>query len=119
VSGLERPRRGSFVAELTLNDVREIYELRAALESRAARLIIERDHREALSELGVQQAGLLNVFLRLEIKTQYETLAGILDEHVELFRDLNSGDGHRAEAGCDRHMREALERVTNMLEHGA
>jgi DNA-binding GntR family transcriptional regulator len=67
----------------------------------------------------VQVAGLLNVFLRLEIKTQYETLAGILDEHVELFRDLNSGDGHRAEAGCDRHMREALERVTNMLEHGA
>ncbi|HWF34097.1 MAG TPA: GntR family transcriptional regulator [Solirubrobacteraceae bacterium] len=154
---IERPRRGSFVAELTLDDVREIYELRAALESRAARLLIERDDREALVELGViveamkaatgtddreafaeldarfhaelcrlsgnqrlhrafvQQAGLLNVFLRLEIKTQYRTLAGILAEHVELFADLDSGDRLRAEAGCDRHMREALERVTSML----
>jgi DNA-binding GntR family transcriptional regulator len=156
---IERPRRGSFVAELTLDDVREIYELRAALESRAARLLIERDDREALAELGViveamkaatevddregfaeldarlhtelcrlsgnrrlhrafvQQAGLLRALLRLEIKTQYRTLTGILEEHVELFADLDSGDSRRAEAACDRHMREALERVTSMLEN--
>ncbi|HWF71944.1 MAG TPA: GntR family transcriptional regulator [Solirubrobacteraceae bacterium] len=158
---IDRPRRGSFVAELTMNDVREIYELRAALEGRAARLLIERDDRAALAELGViidamkaateiddrdgfadldtrfhtelcrlsgnrrlhlafvQQSGLLNVFLQMEIKTQYRTLAGILDEHVELFGDLSSGDGQRAQAGCDRHMAEALERVTNMLGHSA
>ncbi|HWF73664.1 MAG TPA: GntR family transcriptional regulator [Solirubrobacteraceae bacterium] len=158
---IERPRRGSFVAELTLDDVREIYELRAALESRAARLLIERedrgafaeleaiveamtaatriDDREAFAELDgrfhaelcrlsgnrrlhqafVQQSGLLNTFVRMEIKTQYRTLAGILDEHVELFADLSSGHGLRAQEGCERHMREALERVTSMLEHGS
>jgi DNA-binding GntR family transcriptional regulator len=156
---IERPRRGSFVAELTMDDVREIYELRAALEGRAARLLIERDDRAALAALGViieamkaatetderegfadldtrfhaelcrlsgnrrlhaafvQQSGLLSVFLRMEIKTQYRTLSGLLDEHIELFEDLSSGDGQRAEAGCDRHMREALERVTSMLGH--
>ncbi len=35
----EEPRRGTFVVSLTADDVREIYGLRAALESRAARLL--------------------------------------------------------------------------------
>jgi DNA-binding GntR family transcriptional regulator len=47
----ERPRRGTFVAVLTEDDVREIYELRGALESQAARLIVERDDRAALAAL--------------------------------------------------------------------
>jgi DNA-binding GntR family transcriptional regulator len=47
----EEPRRGSFVAELTPDDVREVYELRAALEAQAARLILRRDDDEALGEL--------------------------------------------------------------------
>jgi DNA-binding GntR family transcriptional regulator len=36
----EEPRRGAFVVDLTLDDIREIYDLRAAIEARAARLII-------------------------------------------------------------------------------
>lgn len=48
----EEPRRGSFVAELTVDDVREIYELRGALEGRAARLIIEHDDSGAVDQLG-------------------------------------------------------------------
>src|SRR5215203_3500118 len=36
----EEPRRGSFVVDLTLDDIREIYDLRAAIEGRAARLVI-------------------------------------------------------------------------------
>jgi DNA-binding GntR family transcriptional regulator len=47
----EEPRRGSFVAALTTDDVREIYELRAALESRAARLLIEHDDDAAFARL--------------------------------------------------------------------
>jgi GntR family transcriptional regulator, gluconate operon transcriptional repressor len=35
----EEPRRGTFVVSLTTADVREIYGLRAALESRAARML--------------------------------------------------------------------------------
>lgn len=36
----EEPRRGTFVVSLTTDDVREIYGLRAALEGRAARLLV-------------------------------------------------------------------------------
>jgi GntR family transcriptional regulator of gluconate operon len=47
----EEPRRGAFVVELTAEDIREIYDLRAAVEGRAARLIIERRDLGALDEL--------------------------------------------------------------------
>jgi GntR family transcriptional regulator, gluconate operon transcriptional repressor len=48
----DEPRRGSFVAELSDHDVREIYELRAALEVQAARLLIARDDDAAFARLG-------------------------------------------------------------------
>lgn len=47
----DAPRRGSFVAELTDADVRELYELRAALEARAARLLVERGDEAAFERL--------------------------------------------------------------------
>ncbi len=49
----EEPRRGFFVVDLTVEDVREIYELRAAIEGRAARRIILDRDLAALEELGV------------------------------------------------------------------
>src|SRR6476646_9135645 len=48
----DEPRRGSFVAELTDHDVHEIYELRAALELQAVRLLIARDDDAAFARLG-------------------------------------------------------------------
>jgi DNA-binding GntR family transcriptional regulator len=54
----EEPRRGTFVAAPTVDDVRDLYDLRVAIEARAARLIIEHDDpadietlRAALAEL--------------------------------------------------------------------
>jgi GntR family transcriptional regulator of gluconate operon len=47
----EEPRRGSFVADLTLADIWEIYDLRAAIESRAARNIIINRDTDALDDL--------------------------------------------------------------------
>src|SRR5215204_4419920 len=47
----EEPRRGSFVADLTLDDIWEIYDLRAAIESRAARNIIINRDTDALDDL--------------------------------------------------------------------
>jgi GntR family transcriptional regulator, gluconate operon transcriptional repressor len=47
----EEPRRGSFVAAPTLDDVRDLYDLRVAIEARAARLVIERGGREAFDTL--------------------------------------------------------------------
>ena len=48
----EEPRRGFFVVDLTVEDVREIYELRAAIEGRAARRIILNRDLSALEKLG-------------------------------------------------------------------
>jgi DNA-binding GntR family transcriptional regulator len=47
----EEPGRGSFVAALTVRDIEEIYEVRAGLESAAARLLIERHDVAAMVEL--------------------------------------------------------------------
>ncbi len=47
----DEPRRGWFVADLTPDDVREIYELRSAIETRAARLITQRRDETALDRL--------------------------------------------------------------------
>ena len=54
----EEPRRGTFVTAPTRDDVRDLYDLRVAIEARAARLVIERGDpaaletlREALAEL--------------------------------------------------------------------
>jgi GntR family transcriptional regulator of gluconate operon len=47
----EEPRRGTFVVRLTEADVRDVYDLRVALESRAARLSIELGDPEAVENL--------------------------------------------------------------------
>ncbi|MGH2464721.1 MAG: GntR family transcriptional regulator [Candidatus Limnocylindrales bacterium] len=49
----EEPRRGAFVVTLSSADVREIYEVRAAIEGRAARLLARRADSEALAELSM------------------------------------------------------------------
>jgi GntR family transcriptional regulator of gluconate operon len=45
------PHRGSFVAELSATDLREIYTLRAALESLAVRIVTEKASAETLAQL--------------------------------------------------------------------
>ena len=47
----EEPRRGTFVARLDSADVREIYQLRAAIEGRAAKLLASTRPPAALAEL--------------------------------------------------------------------
>jgi DNA-binding GntR family transcriptional regulator len=47
----EEPRRGAFVVTLSADDVREIYEVRAAVEGCAARLLARRADPEAIEEL--------------------------------------------------------------------
>jgi GntR family transcriptional regulator, gluconate operon transcriptional repressor len=47
----DEPRRGSFVAELTAQDVRDIYDLRKAVELAAVRVLVERPPAESLERL--------------------------------------------------------------------
>jgi len=45
------PRRGTFVVQLTERDVRDIYDLRIAVETAAVRLVIERGGTDALARI--------------------------------------------------------------------
>lgn len=47
----EEPRRGAFVTSPTLEDVRDVYDLRAAIEARAARLVIRNEDPTAVEAL--------------------------------------------------------------------
>lgn len=47
----EEPRRGTFVVHLESADVREVYQLRAAIEGRAGRLLASSEDAHALAEL--------------------------------------------------------------------
>jgi GntR family transcriptional regulator, gluconate operon transcriptional repressor len=47
----DEPRRGSFVAELNAKDVRDIYDLRIAVELAAVRILVQRPRAEALRPL--------------------------------------------------------------------
>ncbi len=48
---IDYPRRGTYVVSLTAEDARDLLDLRAGLEARAARLFIERGDREAIGDV--------------------------------------------------------------------
>jgi GntR family transcriptional regulator of gluconate operon len=72
----DEPRRGAFVLNLTTRDVREIYDLRAALEARAAKRVTEAAKPAALRALGkaladmqkLAQKGDITTFARADLK---------------------------------------------------
>jgi DNA-binding GntR family transcriptional regulator len=55
---VDYPRRGTYVVSLTADDARDLLDLRAGLESRAARLFIERRDRDALRDVDTALAQL-------------------------------------------------------------
>ncbi len=55
------PGRGAWVRELTPGEVREVYEVRAALEAEAARLAAKRARPEALAALAEAEAALYRI----------------------------------------------------------
>ena len=72
----EEPRRGTFVATPTAEDVRDIYDLRAAIEGRAARLVIANGEPAAFGALrraadGIRAAAEAGDLQRL-FRTDYE-----------------------------------------------
>ena len=89
----DEPRRGSFVAELTDHDVREIYELRAALETQAARLVIARDDDAPFEQLGEIMDGLRAAAARGDHEAFARHDARF---HDELCRLSGNGRLHRA-----------------------
>jgi DNA-binding GntR family transcriptional regulator len=74
------PFRGTFVADVSVGDVREIYEVRSALEETAIRLLIER-----LSSADIRE--LRSAIAEVEAKLQ----AGQLEESFDSIREFHEG----------------------------
>jgi DNA-binding GntR family transcriptional regulator len=72
----EEPRRGTFVATPTVEDVRDAYDLRAAIEGKAAKLVIANGDRAALDALGRAADGVTTAAgsgdLRTLVQADYE-----------------------------------------------
>jgi GntR family transcriptional regulator, gluconate operon transcriptional repressor len=89
----EEPRRGAFIVELTAHDVEEIYELRAALETRAVRLLLERRDLPSLRELDDVLAALKRA---AKAKDRLEVARLDLEFHATVCRLSGNSRLHRA-----------------------
>lgn len=152
----EEPRRGTFVVRLDAADVREIYQLRAAVEGQAARLLAGARPPDALNELSelasrideairvrdvhaVSRADLnfhravcwlsgnkrlyevftryvpiLRALLKLDERV-YGSLDRIADQHPQLLRAIEAGDGGAAAAAFREHAESAGELIAGYL----
>jgi DNA-binding GntR family transcriptional regulator len=88
----EAPRKGSFVAQLSADDVREIYELRAALEGQAARLLCTTGTLAAFEEMK-ELLEKLRIAAKKDDRRQFAELDFQL--HEQLCRDAGNGRIHK------------------------
>jgi len=80
------PHRGAHVAQLTGDDVRALYELRAALELEAAHLALER-HRGRLP------ASVHETLQRLQVACERDSWSAINEAHADLHRAIVDAAG--------------------------
>ena len=78
-----RPARGTFVRQLSLEDVREIYEIRSALEGMAACLAAERGGTPALPAYGARFRDMIDRPAAFDAAAMYDCGA---EFHLEVFR---------------------------------
>ena len=84
----ESPGRGSSVRTLSPDDIREIYEVRATLESGAIRLILERGDRDTLTSLQAAVAA-------LDTARRAHDRDAFVDADLRLHEVLCRGSGNR------------------------
>ncbi|NSY99642.1 GntR family transcriptional regulator [Agrobacterium tumefaciens] len=143
------PTRGTFVHEPNFDEVREIYEVRVALEGMAAFLVAQRGVGEDLNRIGDELKALkearapdreavrkkgwefhdqlmiatgnaqlrqlytqisrkFSLILRQGRKYSDERVLETLDEHIEMFDVLKSGDAVRAQTMMQEHIQRAF-----------
>lgn len=82
------PRRGAFVIGMTMDDIRELYDVRAVLEVRGARLAAEAKDPTSIEKL----QGIIKQFGRDAKRGDSETLAAI---DIGLHREVMAASMHR------------------------
>ena len=110
------PRRGTYVASMSIRDINEIFEIRTALESLSNGLAAERitaEELESLQRLLVQIGGYVGIISNLRDQlTRFRTLSmsypgrleTTLEEHREIVEAISEGDVKRAKKAAERHM---------------
>jgi GntR family transcriptional regulator, rspAB operon transcriptional repressor len=78
------PRRGAFVSEISVPDIVELFQMREALESHAARLAAEADGREVVSELLAELRATREPLARGEADSYYSLMRRVDEAIVEL-----------------------------------
>ena len=125
------PRRGTYVSDVSVSDIKEIFEIRSALESLATGLAarrIEPDELEQLQNLlteisGYIESGDIKKIVETDINfhallykvSRNERLAGIiynLKEQLARFRTLSMSYPGRLEATYDEHC-DMVEAIAN------
>jgi len=143
------PMRGTFVHQPGIEEIRDIYEVRVALEGMAALLVAQRGMTPRLEQIGVEFVALkdaeapdldairlrgwefhdelmratgnvqlrelyaqvsrkFSLILRQGRKYSDERVVETLDEHIELFAALKSGDALRAQMLMQEHIQKAF-----------
>lgn len=97
------PRRGTFVRKLDKEDFKQIYELRAYLESLAIRLAIEK-----LDENSELVSSLKNIVKQIGEATKEENIAHIADLDLEFHRAI-------CESSKNQYLIEAWMRIRSLI----
>jgi DNA-binding GntR family transcriptional regulator len=117
--------RGAFVRTFTIDTLRELYEVRIALETHGVRLAARNsDFHQRIMELADNHA-LLDVATEVHRQIHLaRTRSGhvstrarqALEEHQEVLKHLADGDGERAAEVLATHLRASLQSVLELLD---
>jgi DNA-binding GntR family transcriptional regulator len=131
------PNRGAFVAELSVQDIREIYQIREQLESHAARIATETLSTAAIDELEEELARAAALAAKGRVKDTFEsdihlhkriidatknrrlaTILATLDDQVRRIRAISPRTPGRLEATLREH-RDVVGRIKKRDASGA
>ena len=123
------PRRGAYVASVSIRDINEIFEIRAALEVLACELAAERitediEFHELLYQAARNERLLAIIGNLREQLTRFRTISmsypgrlkATLEEHRSLVDAIGSGDARRARKMAAKHMENSEQTLLCAIE---
>ena len=120
------PRRGAYVASVSIRDINEIFEIRAALEEHDMESIVQTDieFHELLYQAARNERLLTIIGNLREQLTRFRTISmsypgrlkATLEEHRSLVDAIGSGDARRARKMAAKHMENSEQTLLCAIE---
>ena len=115
------PRKGAEVAEITEKNLRDVLEVRCALEELAVQLACDRIDREELGKLQAAADHFRDVLdsddITLESLKKKECYPQLLAEHRSIIEAIESHDKEKATAITGQHINNQVDTVVGTLRH--